>query len=69
MAKYLIKYESSIATGSQSVLYNLTVLNISFFGLVKRFEKLTVELTPYHDFGKVFKEWDRLIESKEKLNL
>lgn len=69
MAKHLVKYTPSIATGSQSVLYNLTILSVSFFGLVKRFETYKVELTPYHDFGKVFKEWDRLIETKEKLNL
>lgn len=64
MAKYLIKYESGIATGGQSVNYRLTILNVVCFGLVKRHKIINIELNQFHSFKDTFENWDRLIKDK-----
>lgn len=67
MAKYLISYKSAYATGKQSVMYHLTVINIKFFGIIRRKYIIQIELNQFHSFKQNFDLWDELISTKQKL--
>lgn len=69
MATYLIKYEPwTVGYHTRGFMYELHLLKVSFFGLIKR-EVKTSMLIPYDcSIKQTTDKWDSLIKNKTPLH-
>lgn len=69
MAKYLLSYKPFIGPGysTHGFMYDLTILKVSFFGLIKKQYTHGIIIPYESNLKETFKKYDDLIANKTKL--